>query len=44
VLAMALACELARGLSLAEAVQSARTYVRTRIASRQRFGGLQVAY
>jgi len=44
VLAMTLACELARGLSLADAVQSARTYVRTRIASRQRFGGLQVAY
>jgi hydroxymethylpyrimidine/phosphomethylpyrimidine kinase len=44
VLAMTLACELARGLPLADAVQSARTYVRTRIASRQRFGGLQVAY
>lgn len=44
VLAMALACELARGLPLLDAVQSARTYVRTRIASHQRFGGLQVAY
>ncbi len=44
VLAMTLACELARGLPLVDAVQSARTYVRTRIASRQRYGGLQVAY
>jgi hydroxymethylpyrimidine kinase/phosphomethylpyrimidine kinase len=44
VLAMALACELSRGLSLQDAVASARTYVRARIASQQRFGGLQVAY
>ncbi|MDQ2991375.1 MAG: hydroxymethylpyrimidine/phosphomethylpyrimidine kinase [Candidatus Eremiobacteraeota bacterium] len=44
VLAMTLACELARGLPLVDAVQSARAYVRTRIVSRQRFGGLQVAY
>jgi len=44
VLAMALACELARGLPLLDAVQAARTYVRSRIASHQRFGGLQVAY
>ena len=44
VLAMALACELARGSALADAVQSARTYVRSRIAARQQFGGIQVAY
>lgn len=44
VLAMALACELARGLPLDHAVQSARSYVRARIARRTRFGGLSVAY
>lgn len=44
VLAMALACELARGLQLVHAVQSARSYVRARIARQTRFMGLNVAY
>lgn len=43
-LAMSLACELARGLDLRDAVASARTYVRARIASHRQFGGIQVAY
>jgi hydroxymethylpyrimidine/phosphomethylpyrimidine kinase len=44
VLAMALACELARGLSLRDAVQSARAFVRSRIVAAQRFAGLDLAY
>lgn len=44
VLAMALACELARGLQLVHAVQSARSFVRARIARQTRFAGLNVAY
>jgi hydroxymethylpyrimidine/phosphomethylpyrimidine kinase len=44
VLATALACELAHGLPLSDAVQAARTYVRSRIAMRIEFAGLQVAY
>jgi len=43
-LAMALACELARGLALRDAVQAARSYVRSRIVSHLKFGGIQVAY
>jgi hydroxymethylpyrimidine/phosphomethylpyrimidine kinase len=44
VLAMALACELARGLPLVEAVQSARSFVRSRIARRLRFAEFNVPY
>ena len=44
VLAMALACELARGLQLVHAVQSARSFVRARIARQTRFAGVNVAY
>ena len=43
-LAMALACELARGLPLVHAVQSARSFVRARIARQERFMGLNVPY
>lgn len=43
-LAMALACEMARGLPLLEAVQSARAFVRARIARQHRFMGLNVPY
>jgi len=42
-LAMALACELARGASLRAAVQSARAFVRTKIATASTFAGLNVA-
>lgn len=44
VLAMALACELARGLTLVNAVQSARSFVRSKIARQNHFEGLSVAY
>jgi len=44
VLAMALACELARGLPLVDAVQSARSFVRSRIARRLRFAEFNVPY
>lgn len=44
VLAMAIACELARGRTLRAAVESARAFVRERIAARAMLGGLQVAF
>ena len=43
-LAMALACELARGMKLLDAVRSARAFVRAKIASAQEFAGINVAY
>jgi hydroxymethylpyrimidine/phosphomethylpyrimidine kinase len=43
-LAMALACELARGEPMIEAVRSARAYVREKISIGKHFGGLGVAY
>ena len=43
-LAMALACELARGMKLLDAVRSARAFVRAKIASAQRFAGIDVVY
>jgi hydroxymethylpyrimidine/phosphomethylpyrimidine kinase len=44
VLAMTIACELARGLPLHDAVQSARTYVRSRIVGAAPFAGISAAY
>jgi hydroxymethylpyrimidine/phosphomethylpyrimidine kinase len=44
VLAMALACALARGDDLHDAVRFARFFVRGQIASARQFGGLPVAY
>ena len=44
VLAFALAAELARGLPLIHAVQSARSFVRSKIARQMTFGGINVAY
>jgi hydroxymethylpyrimidine/phosphomethylpyrimidine kinase len=44
ILAMALACALAQGNSLRDAVQIARTFVRGKIATAREFGGLPVAY
>ncbi|HEY8314048.1 MAG TPA: bifunctional hydroxymethylpyrimidine kinase/phosphomethylpyrimidine kinase [Candidatus Baltobacteraceae bacterium] len=43
-LAMALACELARGRTLRAAVDSARAFVRERIAAGVRIGDLHVAF
>ncbi|MDQ2872195.1 MAG: hydroxymethylpyrimidine/phosphomethylpyrimidine kinase [Candidatus Eremiobacteraeota bacterium] len=43
-LAAALACELAQGRDLLGAVQSARAFVRERIAANVHFGGLHVAF
>ncbi len=43
-LAAALACELALGRDLESAVDSARTYVRAKIAAGTMRGGLQVAF
>jgi hydroxymethylpyrimidine/phosphomethylpyrimidine kinase len=44
VLAMALACALARGASLRDGVTSARGFVREKIAGAVQFGGLLTAY
>jgi hydroxymethylpyrimidine/phosphomethylpyrimidine kinase len=44
VLAMALACELARGQQLRAAVLAAREFTRKRIATAERFAGLRTAY
>lgn len=44
VLAMALACALAQGDPLRDAVQFARAFVRRKISSAREFGGLHVAY
>ncbi|HEV7179389.1 MAG TPA: bifunctional hydroxymethylpyrimidine kinase/phosphomethylpyrimidine kinase, partial [Candidatus Baltobacteraceae bacterium] len=43
-LAMALACGLARGLPLSEAVAAARAFVREKIAGAREFRGFYVAY
>ncbi|MBV8637913.1 MAG: bifunctional hydroxymethylpyrimidine kinase/phosphomethylpyrimidine kinase [Candidatus Eremiobacteraeota bacterium] len=43
-LAMALACALAQGDTLSDAVRFARAFVRRKIASPRKFGGLPVAY
>lgn len=43
-LAMSLACALARGDALRDAVQFARAFVRRKITSARKFGGLPVAY
>lgn len=43
-LAAALACELAHGSALEDAVERARAYVRGKIAARTMRGGLQVAF
>ncbi len=43
-LAMALACALAQGDALTDAVRFARAFVRRKIASAREFGGLSVAY
>lgn len=43
-LAAALACELARGLPIARAVESARAYVRAKIEAKIAYGSLQVAF
>lgn len=43
-LAMSLACALAQGDPLRDAVQFARAFVRRKIASAREFGGLPVAY
>ncbi len=43
-LAMSLACEIARGASLLDAVAAARGFVRAKIAGNHRFEGLQTAY
>ncbi len=43
-LAAALACELARGLALVEAVESARSYVRAKIEAQTMYASLQVAF
>ena len=44
ILAMALACALAQGDPLRDAVQFARAFVRRKIANAKEFGGLPVAY
>lgn len=44
VLAAALACELAEGKPLLDAVEAARAYVRKKIAAQTYFGPLQVAF
>jgi hydroxymethylpyrimidine/phosphomethylpyrimidine kinase len=44
ILAMALACAVARGEPLSDAVRAARAFVRGKIASAREFGGLRVAY
>lgn len=44
VLAAALACELARGKPLTDAVEEARAYVRAKISANKRRGALQVAF
>ncbi len=44
VLAMALACELARGTALLAATARARAFVRSKIAGARQFQGLRVAY
>ncbi len=44
ILAMALACALAQGDPLRDAVQFARAFVRRKIAGGREFGGLTVAY
>ncbi|HET9394088.1 MAG TPA: bifunctional hydroxymethylpyrimidine kinase/phosphomethylpyrimidine kinase [Candidatus Rubrimentiphilum sp.] len=44
VLAMSLACELALGRELADAIENARAYVRKKIAAGTRFGSLQTAF
>ena len=44
VLAMALACELARGAALRASVQTARAFVRTKIETAHPFHGLRAAY
>ncbi|MHB8148391.1 MAG: bifunctional hydroxymethylpyrimidine kinase/phosphomethylpyrimidine kinase, partial [Vulcanimicrobiaceae bacterium] len=43
-LAMALACELARGVPLLDAVVSARAFVRAKIAANHHFAGVRAAY
>ena len=43
-LAMSLACEIARGVPLLDAVAAARAFVRTKIAGNRRFEGMQTAY
>jgi hydroxymethylpyrimidine kinase/phosphomethylpyrimidine kinase len=44
VLAMSLACELALGRELVDAIANAREYVRKKIAAGTRFGSLQTAF
>lgn len=43
-LAMSLACELARGKPLVDAVAAARAFVRSKISGKREFQGLHVAY
>ena len=43
-LAMALACELARGTTIVDATRTARSFVRSKIAAAKDFMGLKVAY
>lgn len=43
-LAMSLACEIARGVPLRDAIAPARAFVRAKIAGNHRFEGMQTAY